>query len=409
MLIKFSVKNFRSIKEEMVLDMTKTNIQDLDNSTIKTINDLELLKVAAIYGANGAGKSNLIEAMNTVFNILGDDDFEYQHNKFEKSDSFNFCYSNTKKEPTDFEFDFISENKEYRYGYSIFEDKIIKEYAYIKNNDEYNVIFEKSIEHNILNLGDEFESVRNQITKASSNIHLLNFIYTFFSFDDIISIKFWFIKMSTISPLLEMYNDNKYITHNFKMYQQFSQIFQFDNNFEKDLIKGFDNTVEDIIFDVNENNLINEIYFVRNINGTTFKTPFGIESSGTKKMFYLATVFKLSFYANVPLVVDELDESLHPLLLRLIIKMYRDNKVSTNAQLISTFHDVTILDKAFLRRDEIWFVEKNEKLETELYSLYEVKSPNGYKVRNDATYYKDYLMGYYGGVPDLKELMPNGN
>ncbi|MBE1556473.1 AAA family ATPase [Sporosarcina limicola] len=108
--------------------------------------------------------------------------------------------------------------------------------------------------------------------------------------------------------------------------------------------------------------------------------------------------------------IDELDTKLHPLLLRYVITMFHDEKTNPhNAQLIYTTHDNYTLTKDVFRRDQIWFVEKQKDLTAELYSLAEYKLDDDRKVRNDASYNKDYLLGKYGGVPVLKEFNMWGN
>ena len=120
------------------------------------------------------------------------------------------------------------------------------------------------------------------------------------------------------------------------------------------------------------------------------------ESSGTLKciVLFIHAWFCVSF--DGVLVIDELNTKLHPLLLKFIVDLFYDS--ASRAQLIYTTHDTTLMDKKFFRRDQIWFVEKDEFGESRLFAL------SDYKVRSDASFEKDYLAGVYGGIPMLREF-----
>jgi len=99
------------------------------------------------------------------------------------------------------------------------------------------------------------------------------------------------------------------------------------------------------------------------------------------------------------LIIDELDARLHPIITRQIIKLFNDKNYNTNnAQLIFATHDTNLLDNKFFRRDQIWFTEKNMFGETALYSLV------GFKIRNDASFEKDYIAGKYGAIPFIGDF-----
>lgn len=117
------------------------------------------------------------------------------------------------------------------------------------------------------------------------------------------------------------------------------------------------------------------------------------ESHGTKKIVNFAVPLIDTLNKGKVLIIDEFDSQLHPLITRNIIKLFNNKKNERNAQLIIASHDITLLNKEFFRRDQIWFTDKDRYGSTDLYSL--VK----YKVRNDASYDKHYINGNYGAVP----------
>ena len=134
--------------------------------------------------------------------------------------------------------------------------------------------------------------------------------------------------------------------------------------------------------------------------------PFTEESSGTQKMFCLFHFLYMAIQKGNTLLIDELDAKLHPLLLRYIINMFHNPTINkSNAQLIYTSHDPYTLTRETFRRDQIWFTEKDNNGVSKLYSLAEFKLDGNKKVRNDASYNKDYLSGRYGAIPLLKEFL----
>ena len=125
-----------------------------------------------------------------------------------------------------------------------------------------------------------------------------------------------------------------------------------------------------------------------------------MESEGTKKMIEIAGPLVDVIRLGKILVVDELDAKLHPFLTRKIIGLFMDKEFNRNgAELIFATHDTNLLNIQYLRRDQIWFTEKDKSDSTELYSLVEFRDESGNKVRNDRNIEKDYINGRYGAIP----------
>ena len=192
-----------------------------------------------------------------------------------------------------------------------------------------------------------------------------------------------------------------------------------DENYKKELlkfIKTFDSGIEgirttpDSIEAVKNNNGIIDIEVLhRGENGEIKALPFYLESNGTRKMFHLFDFFMDALKNGMVLFVDELDAKLHPLLTRYIINLFHNSQTNIgNGQLIYSTHDTVNLNKETFRRDEIWFAEKDKDGISEIYALsdyiLEDDKNAGKKVRNDATYNKDYLTGRYGAIPVLEEF-----
>ena len=136
------------------------------------------------------------------------------------------------------------------------------------------------------------------------------------------------------------------------------------------------------------------------------------ESSGTNKIFDIAGYIMIGLQVGNIIIIDELDAKLHPLLTMSIVRLFHTTEHNpSNAQLIFTTHDTNLLGSGDFRRDQIYFTEKNQFEETDLYSLVEYKDENGVKPRNDRSFEKDYINGRYGAIPfigDFSNLINNG-
>lgn len=126
------------------------------------------------------------------------------------------------------------------------------------------------------------------------------------------------------------------------------------------------------------------------------------ESAGTNRLFDLVYLIVNALKDGSPLIIDELDRALHPLITKYIIELFNSAKTNPNgAQLIFTTHDTNLLSSKIFRRDQIWFVEKDKTESSDLYCLAEFKDAEGVKVRNDRSFEKDYIQGRYGAIPYL--------
>jgi AAA15 family ATPase/GTPase len=133
-------------------------------------------------------------------------------------------------------------------------------------------------------------------------------------------------------------------------------------------------------------------------NDSTVHFSLEDESEGTKKLFHLTGGWIKSLEGGATLLVDELESSLHPFISKFLVGLFHSSKNINNAQLVFTTHDTNLLDTNLLRRDQIWFVEKNSNKATELYSLLE------YKPRKDEVIERGYLKGRYGAIPFVREF-----
>lgn len=403
MLIAFNYKNFKSFKNENRLDMEATALKEHEYNVVKMKN-VNLLTMAAIYGANASGKSNVLQAFEYMKNmiLINNDSMEYSQIKEENIYSFMM-----NKDPINLEVEILSkDDKIYKYGFESLNDKIKSEWMYEKKINKFYTIFERK-ENSVLvksnnknnrydNLDDKtlFLSIYSKIDKRNSDF---NNVYQWFINTD-------YLDLENIK--IENFIDNTISTKILS-----------DSNYKSELqsfISALDLGIEKIRTipasrnDSSKSKGIVKVELLHRVANNKIKSlPLELESNGTRKMIYLFDYLIYALKNGMTLFIDDLDTKLHPLLTRYIINLFHNKEINiSNAQLIYTTHDITNLNKETFRRDEIWFTEKDDDGVSEIYSLSDYKIDN-VKIRNDATFNKDYLTGRYGAIPELKQFKLN--
>ncbi len=414
MIIEFSVKNFRSIKDLQTISFVATKLDsnreeypDIDKNNIVEVGNIRLLKTIGIYGANASGKSNVLMAMgcfskairslpspeSTLSDII--DPFLYQTD-VEQSESF-------------FQIIFLHEEKKYRYGFTIKKNKEVK------NQDDSTEIItsEWLYGQKAKNMVKLFTRTGLKVDKQglpnAKEIPDLAFKHSLFlthaaSFRK--GICFKIRDPMTIAPITNLSYQNSFrkLSINFIHTRKNSLL---------DFLKKFQLQYHDIIVDTNEDEIKsdkipkNKILLIKTFHQegrqkATLNLEYN-ESAGTQKLFDLIGLLILTFDAidySPTIIIDELDSNFHPFLVIKLIELFNDPKINkSNAQLIFTTHDTNLLSPAIMRRDQFYFTEKDQEEATRLYSLADLKG-----IRNDADFAKQYLAGYYGAVPILEDF-----
>ncbi len=420
MLIQFNFKNFKSFRDEVSLDLSATKITEHESHVVDIAND-KLLKVAAIYGANASGKSNVYDAFDYMtyyvsesFNFGGEKDSRWKKEKdYQKVTPFLFD-EKSRDEETTFEVFYVdnAENsgKIYQYGFSLRRDEVVEEWLYSKaktaRNNYRTIFYRKKGEEMEMN-GFSKNHVEN--IKASLNKEtLIVSLGTKLRVDKLKKVRDWFMNNDILDfgdpienyyrsrMLPEGFTDSKEVQGNVvKYFASFDEAIKDFNveelaqEDEKDTGKGYK---IDALHKMADSQKLGSI-------------PLKMESSGTLKMFALYPSLKNVLDNGGTLFIDELNARLHPLLVRNIILTFLSPEINTqNAQLIFTTHDIWQFSNELLRRDEIWLVNKNRDGVSELYSLADFKDEEGNKVRRDEALAKKYLTGSYGAIPALKPM-----
>ena len=417
MLLQFYFSNYRSFEGEGILDMRASGSNELSSHIRNTLNE-KVLPVTAIYGANASGKSSVFEAFQfMVLCVLESLSFSDDNKKNPyklKVDSFKF--SESREKPSEFEINYIDKKgkKElyYNYGFKIDNSGILEEYLAsntktgVKRNEDYTYIFKRE-RNQKLYLDSSIEKFRENLEISLKEKTLLVSLGAKLNIDEFIRVRTWFINTEVINFSNSLYGaflENILPNNIIESEEVRKNLVSFINSFDDSII---DIEVEKISA-IDENDKDNYRVFTihKSDKGTsTARISMNEESSGTKKMFSLYQTLLDVLEKGTIFFADELDIKLHPLLMRNILLTFTDKeKNPNNAQLIFTTHNTIYMDMNLLRRDEIWFVEKDNGV-SNLYSLDDITNEKGEKVRKDSNYEKHYLLGNYGAIPNLKNLL----
>ena len=407
MLIRFSFKNFKSFRDENVLDMEATSLKEHEYNVVKTEN-VYLLKVAAIYGANASGKTNVLQAFDYMKKRILVSDDSKKNSPIDEDNVYSFMINN---EPISLEVEILAKNnKIYKYGFDVLKDSIVSEWLYIKKINKFYSIFEREKNNVTMKSNNKISGLAN----IDERTLFLN-IYSKIDKDneDFNNVYDWFVNANYLDLGNPRFEDFINTRISLKILS--------DEKYKKELlrfIKTFDSGIEGIkttpesIEEIQNNNRVVKVELIhRGENNELKALPLELESNGTRKMFHLFDFFMDALRNGMVLFIDELDAKLHPLLTRYIINLFHNSETNIgNGQLIYSTHDTVNLNKDTFRRDEIWFTEKNKDGVSEMYALSDYildddgSSKTCKKVRNDATYNKDYLTGRYGAIPVLEEF-----
>lgn len=432
MLIEFQVENFLSFKDLTTLSMVavKSFKEHQATHTTVTPSKLTLLKSAIIYGNNASGKSNLLKAMRfmkaAVLNSFRDALVDKSEKKF-PLEKFSLS-TETDEAPSYFEVSFIFAETKYRYGFEIDAENIVAEWLYHTTSKEV-YLFKR--DHQDIEVNKSaFKEGLGKETDVKNNVLFLSLLATLGKeiSSNVVS---WFKTFNQISGIYDS-SHRRYTIDKLKSDQAFSDwILCFIKYLEISNLSTSEEDVNEIDLDLlrqqeKDEEIINLLTSIQKIQAKqpkrdrlvtyhrkydsdrtlTDTVPFDFdtqESEGTKKLLYLLGPWYDTLQNGKILVIDEMDSRLHShLTTRLIDFFHKYNK--RGAQLICAVHDVALLNKDIFRRDQIWFIEKNQFGASELISLSDFKTD---KVRNKSAFDKNYLEGKYGGIPyfDLDEKL----
>ena len=414
MLIQFNFKNFKSFREEATLDLSAAKMTEFSDRVV-AIGSEKILPVAAIYGANASGKSNIYNAFEYMSDYVVNS-FKYGDEE-EKFEEFR---------PTPFLFDSISANAEsgfevyfifpgdksertYNYGFCINKEGVTEEWlnSKAKTARKYSTVFYRGTSDEELDLSGFPKNSRDNIRVALEKQVLIISLGAKLKISKCKAIRDWFVANE--------FADFGNPFTNFFMSHRLPKDFVESKDVQQKVVEyfaSFDEHIKDFKIEKipSDGEVKEDTYKINALHkmidsDRMAEIPLGMESAGTLKMFALYPELQEVLEKGSVFFIDELNARLHPLLVRNFLLTFLNPEINTNhAQLVFTTHDTWQLSNQLLRRDEIWFVEKDKRGVSALYSLADFVDEDGYRIRKDESYEKNYLLGKYGAIPNLKSI-----
>lgn len=414
MLIQFSFKNYKSFRDEATLDLSAAKMTEFSDRVVSEGND-KILPMAAIYGANASGKSNIYNAFGYMADYVIES-FKYgdEEEKFEEYRPTPFLFDSVSNDAeSSFEVYFTipgdKAEKTYNYGFCVDRHGVTEEWLNVKAKTarKYASVFYRSTEEDTLDLSGLPKSSRDNIQVALEKQVLIVSLGAKLKVNKCKDIRDWF--------MANEFADFGDPFTNFFLSRRLPKGFVNDNSVQKKVIEyfaSFDEHIKDFEIEKlpNDADSKEETYKIsslhKKIDSDTFAAiPLSMESAGTLKMFALYPELQDVLEKGSVFFIDELNARLHPLLVRNFLLTFLNPEINTrHAQLIFTTHDTWQLSNQLLRRDEVWFTEKDEQGISKLYSLADFVDESGARIRKDESYEKNYLIGKYGAIPTLKSI-----
>lgn len=433
MLLYFLVKNYRSFRDEAILNLEAVKLKD-STDILLSYNDSEYLPAIAIYGKNGGGKSNLIRAMWLAVQFI----CNAQKTQTEKAPVpvRPFALNDfSRNDPTAFEFSYVQNDIRYVYGFSATRERIVSEYLKAWPNGKEKKIFSRSLEEGFVFPKDNEKRKKEMIAEAVGNNQLFFAVSCTMNYQPCIDAMKWFREKIVFS------RDYTDINSSLLDYGEDEAMLQAIVSAAKTADVG----IQDMDFEINNQvlDLNNSNDYPKEIQGMvaamrafsealkqngneaevqlaagklksttyhsgvtkdgqikSFELSLSDESDGTRRLMTLAPAIEKTLENGGVLVVDELEKELHLKLMEYVINRYHSKTSNKRgAQLVFTTHETALLAQDKLRRDQIYFVDKdNQDGASVLYSLAD------FNIRNDMNIRKAYLLGKFGAVPSLEEV-----
>ena len=418
-LIRFSVQNFMSFKNGVSLSMECAPISEHEETHTFAVDNYHFLKSVVIYGANASGKSNLLLALHFMRDFILNSSKE--SNATEEIDVAPYRLSTvTENQPSIFEIEFLRNERVYRYGFSVDLTEIHEEWLYYfpyKERKKEVQLFSRNKNKIIVPKGTPFSREGKGLEEKTR--HNALFLSVAANFNGKISgeVQRWMEECDFISGMsnnsigftAKMLKDPK-VKNKIVKLMQAADIGIEDIIVEEIELKNTKlakHLPKEIIDDISSAEMLLSKHKKYNeddeeVGMETFNLG-EVESEGTKKFLALVGPILDKLEKGGLLIVDELDAKMHPLLTRNVVSLFNSYDLNrADAQIIYATHDVTNLTNKIFRRDQLWFVQKDSLGSSELYSLADYRDDEDKKIRKDATFAKDYILGKYGAIPKFR-------
>jgi AAA15 family ATPase/GTPase len=395
MLIRFHTANFRSLRDDQELSMVAAFKGDRTDLVRAESLGIDLLRVAGIYGANAAGKSNVLAALRFMRDAV-----RLSHRSWLPEGPISrepFLFDATaRSNPSEFEADLWIDDILYTYGFSLDDRKIREEWLYASPRGRRQLWFSRDPEEGF-KFGKHMKGNNRALQRLTRDNSLFLSVAAENNHQALLPIYSWFAKQL------------RFTRHENRDRQLSCSIDVLKSEF-RELLVNLLRRADLGIVDIHQSSAggIQVLEFIHRSKEGAFRLPLESESRGTQILFSLSGPILDALVNGALLCVDELDASLHPNLALEVIRIFQDSQLNPkNAQLIFNTHDTTLLggllEEPALHRDQIWFVEKDAAGATHLYPL------TDFKPRKFENIERGYLMGRYGGTPVTVPLLAGRN
>lgn len=398
MLVEFRIQNYRCFKDEQVLSLNASSDQTLSDNIIVTpaSTKMKLLRSVVIYGPNASGKTKILEALKFLRDFVRE---SANRKPDDLIDTQPFLLDPTSANaPSTFEITFIQDGIRYQYGLSVDRKRVWAEYLYASPKGRTAPYFQRAWNKDTWKeeyyFGPSLKGQNEKISTLTRENALFLSVAATFKHPMLSAVYQWFSGvLLELNPLL---TTNLFIdTLDEGHHQGIRELLRYAD------LGIWDYRMKDPALPDNKLQMVGERIEVLHQaqDQTVVAFPLSSESNGTRHILYLSQLVLTALEKGDILIVDEMDASMHPLLVRAIVEMFHNPAVNkNNAQLIFNTHDTTLLDNALFRRDQIWFTEKDQNGATHLYSLLD------YSPRKGESLAKGYLQGRYGAIPFLGDV-----
>lgn len=401
MLLEFSCSNHKSIKEPIVFSTMATSDDSL-NYVLKNYGKYRFLRSAVIYGANGSGKSNFLDAIEFMKTLVcnsmkyqpGQGIMQFRH----KLNGIDI--------PSQYNIQFVKEDIRYAYGFSIVKQNVVEEYLYYFPNGRQVKIFER--DNMEIKIGSKFKNRFELVMEVLKENRLFLSCAANYSKVSEVEQAFLFFAEDLVIYRPGANNWMEYSIQTLQDKPDVKKVFL-------EILKEMGTGIKDVKVKIDSVKIAN---FPQNVPGAIknfmmtqkegkiiearvvyekFETDLMYEESvGMKKLFEIICPIIDIIKNGKVLICDELETSLHEALVYKIIETFHKAKSKYFPQLIFSTHDTSLLNDKLFRRDQIWFTQLKEDRSTDLYSLSEIRN-----VRKTENMEKGYISGKYGAIPML--------
>lgn len=430
MLLEFRFKNFKSFRDETAISLMASNDKSLPENLAQCPDDkaLRILNSVAIYGANASGKSSIYEAFRFARRFISrsakntpDDEIETEPFMFDET---------SRNDPSIFEFTFIRNDVRYQYGFSVSRSSIHDEWLISYPKGRPRKLFERKVtsKDSKYTFSTFLKGEKEKLIELTHQSALFLSIGATFNNPQLIEPYRWFIDQTGYissgeideTRIFEIIARNKSLQRRIKDLLQFADLGIVDFSLtERDLsldipdnsempesLKKALEALKVAMDEITKDEKVKKAYSIRMTHfAGDRKLPLSwdAESEGTRRLLKMSVPILRALETNRTILVDEIDRSLHPLIVRELIKLYH-NKTSNpkGSQIIFNTHDTSLLGAGIFRRDQIWFLEKDQSGVSHLYPLLE------FSPRKNEALEKGYLQGRYGAIPFLSDSSIGG-